>query len=373
VDNLTHSLVGLAAAKAGLERTSPYATPLCVLAANLPDVDLVTLLAGRYVYLEQHRGVSHSIAGTLALSLTLPLLFYGGERLAARVRGRTPRAKLTGRLFCSLALGASHSLLDWTNNYGVRPLLPWDGRWIYGDLVFIIDPWIWLMLGGAAFLLTEKTRWKTAAWACLALVLTAGILWLPGRRGVEIPLFYRALWLAALGGLFLAHRMRLAARWGRAIAAAALSLVVVYWGALSLIHARAAASAHRVAQSLAAGGGERLSRVAAMPMPADPLSWRCVAETEGATYRFDLAFLAGDGADVGNVQRYEKPRGEAAELVRRASGDPRARIFLDFARFPVTSVRRGTGGAVVQFVDVRFTEPGEQARGGTFALEIPVN
>ena len=35
--------------------------------------------------------------------------------------------------------------MDWTNNYGMRFLLPWDSRWFYGDLVFIIDPYLWIL------------------------------------------------------------------------------------------------------------------------------------------------------------------------------------------------------------------------------------
>jgi len=150
LDNLTHSLVGLAAARAGLERSSPYATFVCVAAANLPDADIVALFGGQYYYLEHHRGITHSIVGTLALALLLPVVVYFGERVFSRLRGREPRANLKGLVLCSLILGASHPLLDWTNNYGVRPLLPWDGLRIYGDLVFILDPWLWLLLGGAS-------------------------------------------------------------------------------------------------------------------------------------------------------------------------------------------------------------------------------
>ena len=29
-------------------------------------------------------------------------------------------------------------------------------QWSYGDLVFIVDPYLWLILGGASFLLTCK-------------------------------------------------------------------------------------------------------------------------------------------------------------------------------------------------------------------------
>src|SRR5918998_1679973 len=158
MENLTHSLVGLAAAKAGLERLSPGATALCVLAANAPDADVVTTYWGRWVYLHHHRGITHSIVGTLALAFILPLLFYGVERVVARVRGKPHSFRLRGLVIASLLATATHPLLDWTNNYGIRPFLPWSGRWYYGDLVFVIDPWIWLALGGACFLLTARTE-----------------------------------------------------------------------------------------------------------------------------------------------------------------------------------------------------------------------
>src|SRR6266540_2463139 len=89
MDNLTHSLIGLAAAKAGLERLSPGATTLCVLAANSPDADIVALIfGGRWVFLQHHRGISHSIAGALALALALPPIFCLGGLLLAGWRKR---------------------------------------------------------------------------------------------------------------------------------------------------------------------------------------------------------------------------------------------------------------------------------------------
>ncbi len=118
MDNLTHSLVGMVAAKAGLERVSPYATVVCVMAANLPDADIVMVAGGGLTYLEHHRGITHSIVGTLALAVVFPLLFFGVERLVARMRNREPRARLGGLFLASVLLTASHPLLDWTNSYG---------------------------------------------------------------------------------------------------------------------------------------------------------------------------------------------------------------------------------------------------------------
>src|SRR3954470_12648667 len=185
VDNLTHSLVGLAAAKAGLGRLSPYATVVCVAAANLPDADIVALAGGPSYYLANHRGITHSIVGALALGVLFPALFVAVERLVARASGREPRARLWGLMLCSLLLIASHPLLDWTNSYGVRPFLPWDGRWIYGDILFVVDPWVWLVTGGACFLLTARTRLRKAAWALLALVTTLLFFLFAGRGMTE--------------------------------------------------------------------------------------------------------------------------------------------------------------------------------------------
>ena len=61
----------------------------------------------------------------------------------------------------------SHPTLDWLNNYGMRWLMPFDGRWFYGDALFVIDPWFWLLVGGAAFLTFSKSRLARVRWACL--------------------------------------------------------------------------------------------------------------------------------------------------------------------------------------------------------------
>jgi inner membrane protein len=42
----------------------------------------------------------------------------------------------------------THPFLDWLNTYGMRWLMPFSGRWFYGDSLFIVDPWLLLMLGG---------------------------------------------------------------------------------------------------------------------------------------------------------------------------------------------------------------------------------
>ena len=371
MDNLTHSLLGLAASKAGLERLSPATTSLCIIAANAPDADILTLVAGRWNYLHHHRGLTHSILGTFVLALLIPALFWLGDYLIARWRGRALKVKFRGLLLASLIVSATHPLLDWTNNYGIRPLLPWSGRWYYGDLVFILDPFIWLSLGGASFLLTANTKWRSTAWAALALVLTVAIVIVPSLRpGSLIPPAAQVVWAVGLIGFNHAHRARLAERLGGSIAVIALSLLLVYWGGLSLIQQRAYAQAQTLSAGLVREHGESMKRLAVMPTLANPLRWQCVLETEKADYRFDLSLS--EGARVGQTVRYEKPQGAEALAFELASSDEHAKIFLDFARFPVARVEGDcVSETLVQMADLRYTEPGRGQR-GTFSLEVPV-
>jgi inner membrane protein len=373
MDNLTHSLVGLAAAKAGLERLSPGATLLSVLAANAPDLDILATLGGKWFYLHHHRGITHSIVGTISLALIIPALFYAVDLLVSRIRHRPRRVRFLGLLVVSLVVSASHPLMDWTNNYGVRPLLPWDGRWYYGDLVFIIDPWIWLVVGGAAFMLTSVKKWQTIFWATLALVVTGLFLFARLENwGLLHPNLFRALWVAGVVGLVVVRLTRLVQPWGNRVALAALAFVAVYWGGLAIAHRRALSEADSVLTAALTPRGETVRRVAAMPTLGDPTRWLCVAETERATYRFFVSLVDGRVGVSGEMAQFEKPRGLDAAALARASEDQRAQIFLDFARFPATRVAGDClSDLLVQFADIRYTEPGTP-RGGTFSLEVPV-
>src|SRR5687768_6014421 len=196
MDNLTHSLVGLTAAKAGLERLSPGATAVCVLAANAPDVDVAILLFGdRWTYLHHHRGITHAIVGVVCLALLLPLVMHGLDRVWARLRNQPAKTKLRGLLLASAIVTATHPLLDWTNNYGIRFFLPWSSKWSYGDLVFIVDPYLWLILGGASFLLTARTKVLKFIWAVIAAVLTFLIVASPRGGNLPNPRLIALLWI----------------------------------------------------------------------------------------------------------------------------------------------------------------------------------
>lgn len=372
MDNLTHSLVGLAVAKAGLEKLSPGATTLCVLAANSPDADILVLIfGGRWAFLHHHRGITHSIVGALVLALALPLIFYAGDRLIVRWRKRPATTRLTGLLIASMVATATHPLMDWMNNYGVRPLLPWNPKWFYGDFIFIIDPFLWIVLGGAAFLLTSKTRRHVITWAVIALVPSYLVLVGPGAPGPIVETLFRLLWIAALILLAALYRRKIGGRRGARIAIAALTAVTIYLGCLAFAHSVALRQAQAEGAKIATRNAEQVVDIAAMPTPANPTEWVCVMETDRATYRFQLSLLHKTFAES-DLLRFEKPQGLSADAVSEAARDGRSQIFLGFARFPAVRVigEDCATQTLVQFADLRYTEPGRGR--GTFSLDVPV-
>jgi len=378
MDNLTHSLVGLTSAKAGLEKLSPYATTVCVISANAADGDFVSLFLGdRWTLLQYHRGITHSIVGTVAIGVLVATVAFAIERISSRVRKRTPRIRFGGLLAASLIASATHPLMDWTNNYGVRPFLPWNGRWFYGDLVYIVDPYIWLLLGAVAFLLTSKTRLKIAGWCLLAVCATA-VIGIAGRPAIpeSAPLrIALVIWIVGVSTIAIVRALGAHEKFGAKTAQAALAMLVMYWSVLTFMHHAALAEAHIIATNMATARSERVLRVAAMPSAATFFRWQSVAETDQAMYRFTVGLgnMNSAASTGGQVVRYPKPTGQERAIVQLAEQDRRAFILLGFARFPLAHAEIGNciGQTLVQFADLRYTEPGRGR--GNFSVNIPVD
>ncbi len=371
MDNLTHSLVGLTAAKAGLGKLSPGATALCVLAANSPDIDIVVLLfQGRWGYLHHHRGITHSLVGATVLAVALPLVFYLGDRLISQIRKRERQVRLSGLLLVSLLTTATHPLLDWSNNYGIRFLLPWNERWSYGDFTFVVDPFTWMVLGAVAFLMTAKTRAHVVFWLVIALLPSSLILSRLATSGGSVVLL-PLLWIVVLIVLVTLYRRGFGERAGSKTAIAALLLVMIYGSGLFVAHAAALRQAKTQAALIANSHSENIINLAAMATAADPTGWVCVMKTDRATYRFNISLLR-DLPSSSAVLRYEELKGTQAKTAGKAELDYRAQAFMGFARFPVMRVvgEDCLTQTLVQFADLRYTEPGNGR--GTFSLDVPV-
>jgi inner membrane protein len=137
MDNLTHSLTGLMMSRAGLNKVVPRAGGLLLLAVNVPDIDVISGLAGKGAYLHYHRWMTHALV-MLPVMAIVPVL---AMRFLFRQKLPWLRAWLV-----SLIGVASHVALDFTNAYGVRLFLPFSDWWRGLDITSVADLWIWSVL-----------------------------------------------------------------------------------------------------------------------------------------------------------------------------------------------------------------------------------
>jgi hypothetical protein len=137
-------------------------------------------------------------------------------------------------------------------------------------------------------------------------------------------------------------------------------------------HRRAVSIATSEASAIAIQNQESVARLAVMPTLANPFRWDSTFETNGATYRFRLGLLE-NSRTTEQLIRYPKPEGELAAAIQQISEDRRLKIFLDFARFPVARLRDPgcATDTLVQFADLRYTEPGRQR--ASFTIDLPVD
>ena len=299
MDNATHTLTGLFLSRAGLNRLTPAATPILLLSANAPDIDVISALGGSASYLHWHRHLTHSL-------VMLPVMALASAAVVRIFFRHQPFPWVAGFLV-ALAGVASHVLLDLTNIYGVRLLLPFSGRWFHWDLTEVIDLIIWavLVLCIAAPALSKLVSSEIGS----------------ARRDPYPP---------------------------RGFAILALLFLATYNLGRAVLHARATG----VLESRQYDG-EAPARVAAFPGGQNPLLWRGVAETSEAYHLFRINLLQDFNPALGEAE-YKTPSSPAIEAARATQP---FRVLEEFAQFPVYRVvpsAETPGGWRVVLYDLRF-------------------
>jgi inner membrane protein len=318
VENLTHSLFGVALAELAL---APSATRLerrlfmaaGLVAANLPDADLlyVRITPPPLGYMLHHRGHTHTVLGLVAQAALVALVCA-----LPAMRRTIASAPHRFWLLVSLAL-FSHLALDSWNSYGVHPFYPIDNAWYYGDAISIFEPWLWVFLGFAASL----NAVNRAVGQGVAILVLGLLVALASFR--MIPL---AALLSLIGtGVLLAVCTRRQSPVSRSsVALAATTLFVALMFGLS-----------RMALTTARGTLSNVVDVVLTPQPANPLAWNAIGievserSAEYVLRRGVVSFPAN------SVQWREERRQSLTSLRAMARDDCWVRAWLQFGRVPV--------------------------------------
>jgi inner membrane protein len=322
MDTVSHGIAGSVFSRTLTDRpTARAALVLGLVGAMLPDMDMF-FLNTRMEYLRGHRGWTHTFLLLPVFALALALL--------AKVAYRYARHAPVSTLFLFAAVGiASHIAFDWITSFGIMFFIPFSRHRYALDWIFILDPYFT---------------------GIVSVSLLATTIFRPKGR-----------FLSSLGVIVLA----------------------AYVASCAVLHAQALAVWKRI-DAPPAG-----AKVAVLPQFLSPFRWLGVTERAD---EFDVAFFDIGPFAKGNpsprpparfseifsslsdyyppperarIQRYGKP--PASPALSAAESLPDVRTYLDFARFPLATVRSESGATTIAFQDLRFlpwfTGPWERERG----------
>jgi inner membrane protein len=402
MEPVTHLLTGACLARTGLNRRAAYATLTMAVAAEFPDVDTLWGVRGSVAEFEHHRGITHTFFGLPFEAALIVLAVYGlhhwrlrraatlqpvratnpevASPLSADARPNAPTERSSPRPLTAapvrwgwlygLALLAllSHLLLDYTNNYGLRPFYPFNPHWYSASIVFIFDPLIFVMLlagliAPALFGLVSsevgvrRQQFRGRGWAGAALL---GVVALWTLREVEHT---RAMQLAMSQSIAEPDAGTANSSSGPGSSAQAPTN-----GAAALIQA---AGEDGLSPPVPQVVYLSAQRVLANPNPLNPFQWAAVIDF-GPVYQLAEIDTRNDAVSPGDTFQ-PKPGRSPAVLAAEAS--PLGRFYMNWSPMPFVSVsapgsfasdpgggmgdgRSGVAGlTVVTFRDPRFMGP----------------
>ena len=381
MDNITHALAGALLAAAACQRVAPAlaasasrgqgtstttfrrtAFTLSIVLAELPDLDITysgeRMGIGPLGYLLHHRGHTHTVLFTV-----LAALAAWGLTLALR---RSLRAPPYARTLLALAFAASlsHIALDYTNNYGVHPWWPIDARWIYGDAVFIVEPWLWIVALAPLVFIAKSIAGRLLSAALLLTILVAA--WRVDMVGDGVAAVLTA---GALAWLAVSWKVPAARR---------ASVAITAWIALEAMFFTGSSLGRRTVEREV---GAALRDVVLTPAPGNVLCLTAIVVTQNAgTYSATTATVApipalrsagacrvvGRGDPDGSTAtgRSDSPSiawgrqwsAPVAELRALAAERCEVAAALEFIRVPIWS--RSANGDVTLF-DLRYGDGGD--------------
>jgi len=307
--------------------------------ANLPDIDALAIFGGSDFSLWWRRGWSHGVPALVVLPLVLTAMLV----VLGRTRGKPVRPRVL--LALSYLATWTHPTLDWMNNYGMRWLMPIEDRWFYGDTLFIVDPWIWTVLGGALFLAGHRRAPSFVLWGGFAAI--AGFLLftvVPGLLPGKLLWCTLLVAIAVLRWRGVGREERASRRW----AIGAVAMVTAYILVLGTLTVRSRAF---VAEAMSARGAV-VEKLMVAPVPVTPLVRDVVVQTPEGYWHGRLKLWPELELELSPALL---PRIDDSPIVRAATDSPSVRGFMNWVRFPFAEVEESATGYTVYLSDARYT------------------
>jgi len=320
MEPVTHFLTGACIGRAGLNRKTAYATLAAVLAAEAADLDMLWGFAGPVEELKHHRGITHTfiaapvVAGVVVVAVWVLHRWRQGRLIRkAKVLNQEVKAPAVPVrwvwLYATALIAAlSHLLLDWTNNYGLRPFFPFNPRWYAGSFMFIAEPVLWALM-----------------------LLSLIVPWLLGLADREI---------GARRTLFP----------GRGWAIFALTGMVALWCWRWSERAQAKAMVENTQVTTAA-----VKRLALEPYPVNPFRWHAILETADTYQSAEVNARTGEiDSDPGQDVIFKPTNTPAVEAAKRTF---LGQVYLDWGTWAVV---RDVGPQRIAGIDPPQLPPNRQ-------------
>lgn len=361
MDPIAHTLAGASLSLTGLKKITPLATVTLVLAANLPDIDGIANFMGRDHALYYRRGITHGIIALIILPVLLAVAISVYDKLV-RLK-RDPAKKPTsfkGLVIVSYIGVISHPFLDWLNTYGVRLLMPFSDKWFYGDTLFIVDAWMWLLMGAAVFLAYSSNRFSQTLWAILAAATSLLVTTLP-----FVPLFAKLTWylgLAIILTLKLKNLKKI-----ELIARLCIIGFLVYLSLTSFSKQRAEDLTYEwVSQKTKSP----IKDIMTGPVAANPFVKEVLLVTESHYYGLRVNFLNQPHVTM----RYEPvPIEKPNPIVEKALSSDNIKGFRHWMRYPTFEVKESVNEYIVIIRDLRYVMPQQTQSPGIGMVEVKVS